>query len=51
MKFRIHYTNSMDLEDSVDIEGETLMDVQVQAEQFIATRGIDPESAWSEELP
>lgn len=45
LKYRIHYG-----EDSIDLEGETIEDIQGKAFKEIAKRGWEEEHCWSEEI-
>jgi hypothetical protein len=52
LRFRIHYT-VYGYEDTVDMSGPTVADIQEQVAQFKLERGLDTEihMMWSELLP
>ena len=50
MKFRIHYTIKDYEGDSFIVEGETVEECIAQKDKFFEERGLDSNSAWSEEL-
>lgn len=51
MKFRINFEHSSGDADSLVVSGATVEECQAEAEKELKSRGIDPETAWSQELP
>ena len=49
MQFRIHYSIG-DYEDFIDLDGETIEEIQSQAYHELSTRGVKSDNAWSEEI-
>lgn len=50
MTFRIHFTHSDGTEDSLKISGDTLEQIRDAAAAELKSRGVDPATAWSEEV-
>ena len=49
MRFRIHW-EYQGTEDHVDVEGETVAEVQQKAQSELEKRGMQDQYAWSEQL-
>ena len=50
MKFIIHFQWPNGTDDSICLEGETIAEIQGKAATEMASRGVNEDTCWSEEI-